>query len=124
MRESRRWNNTAAGHHGRFCEYKLLSLMLASERAERNKSQFQRLSTARCLSDKAAAVGLIWIEPFVARRDAYGCVLGAMVGVDWWWWWWRSEFVVNERRGSLGHFWQRVPSSQVICELGCFVSRC
>lgn len=46
--QSGRWNNTAAVHHGRFGVYILFSLMLAWGRMERNKSQFQRLSTARC----------------------------------------------------------------------------
>lgn len=64
--ESRRWVNTATGHHGRICEYTLLSLMLASERVKRNKqSQFRRLNAATRLP-----VTVVWIRPLIARSDA------------------------------------------------------
>lgn len=73
--ESRRWDNAAAGHHGRFCEYTLLSLMLASEWVKRNKkSQFQRLNSA-----KGQPGGLVWIQAFVARCNASGWIVWACV---------------------------------------------
>lgn len=45
--ESRRWNKAATGHHGRICEYTLVSLMLASEGMKRNKQSQFRGSTLR-----------------------------------------------------------------------------
>jgi hypothetical protein len=78
--QSGRWNKTAAGHHGRFGVYVLVSLMLAGQRMNRNQSQFQRLSTARCPATRLQQRGLIRRQPFVARRDASGWAVGGLFG--------------------------------------------